>query len=147
MGCWGSYNSRLTDSERRRLSGLPTVGTPFLIIFFLLRQGRLPPWDLFLMRSHISWPRSGDCEGSRNRTRDCCLFSLVSPSCKLSHHIPNWATTSLYFIYFACTRTNVPPALSCQYNIIFYSHALTFCHIEVPAIDLSTTISLHSYRD
>jgi hypothetical protein len=49
--------------------------------FLKFRQGRLPPWDLFLIHSHIFWPRSGDYGRSRIRTRDPCVFSLlVSPS-------------------------------------------------------------------
>jgi hypothetical protein len=55
----------------------------------------------FLIHSHISWPRSRECEGSRIRTWKCCVSRLVSPSCLsyLSHHIPtepqypHWATT------------------------------------------------------
>jgi hypothetical protein len=61
---------------------------------FLLKQRRLNYWDFdwfSMIHSHISWPRSGDCEGSRIRTRDSCVLCLVSPSClsQLSHHIHN----------------------------------------------------------
>jgi hypothetical protein len=61
----------------------------FFYKFFLLRQGRLrdasgtpqgrlPPWDLLLIHSHISWPRSGDCGGSRIRTMvHICIVEQV----------------------------------------------------------------------
>jgi hypothetical protein len=40
--------------------------------------------------STIVYTDSGDCGGSRIRTRDSCVLCLVSPSCfnQLSHHIP-----------------------------------------------------------
>jgi hypothetical protein len=46
----------------------------------------------FMIHSHSSWPRSGDCGGSRIRTRDSCVLCLVSPSCfnQLSHHSHSW---------------------------------------------------------
>jgi hypothetical protein len=44
----------------------------------------------YMIHSQLPWPRSGDCGGSRIRTRDSCVLCLVSPSClsQLSHHIP-----------------------------------------------------------
>jgi hypothetical protein len=54
------------------------------------------PEICFLIHSHISWPRSGDCGGSWIWTRDHCVLSLVSPSW-LNH----WATSSCtYRIYW-----------------------------------------------
>jgi hypothetical protein len=49
-----------------------------------------------MIHSHISWPRSGDCGGSRIRTRDSCVLYLVTPSCfnQLSHHIPSITSTA-----------------------------------------------------
>jgi hypothetical protein len=75
--------------------------------FFLLQKGRLPIRDLFLTHSLFSWPRSGDCEGCRIRSRDCSVGSLdllasaistEPPQPPLSHHNPteppqpHWAT-------------------------------------------------------
>jgi hypothetical protein len=34
--------------------------------------------NCFMIHSHISWPRSGDCGRSRIRTRDSCVLCLVS---------------------------------------------------------------------
>jgi hypothetical protein len=39
------------------------------------------PEICFTLHSHNSCPRSEDCEGSRIRTWDYCVLSLVSPSC------------------------------------------------------------------
>jgi hypothetical protein len=46
--------------------------------FYFTQAGTLPPWDLFLINSHIFWSRSGDCKESRILTRNCGVFSLVS---------------------------------------------------------------------
>jgi hypothetical protein len=58
------------------------------------------------VHSHSSWPRSGDCGGSRIRTRDSCFLCLVSPSCfnQLSHHIPRLHFYRRYTDHFVqCT--------------------------------------------
>jgi hypothetical protein len=47
-----------------------------LVFFLLQKERRLPTRDLFLIYSLLSWPRSGDCEGCRIRSRDCCVGSL-----------------------------------------------------------------------
>jgi hypothetical protein len=72
-------------------------GKFFILIIFYSSRDASHAEIWFMIHSHISWPRSGDCGGSRIRSRDSCVLCLVSPSCfnQLSHHIPtNWATTS-----------------------------------------------------
>jgi hypothetical protein len=66
--------------------------TPIYKIFFHSGRDASYPEICFMIHSHNSWPRSGDCERSRIRTRDCCVLSLVSPSClsQLSYHIPTF---------------------------------------------------------
>jgi hypothetical protein len=72
-------------------------------VFYSDRHASHPEMCFLIQKRHISWPRSGDCDGSRIRTRDCYVLSLLSPSCLkqlsyhipwLSYHIPYWATTS-----------------------------------------------------
>jgi hypothetical protein len=67
---------------------------------------------LFILHSHVFCRPSGDCGGSRDRTRDCCVtawFQLVDLTTELPH--PHWATTSSWKF---CTK----------YNSIRYSNLL-----------------------
>jgi hypothetical protein len=68
----------------------------FFIVFYSGRDASHPEiW--FLIHSHNSCRPSGDCGGSQDRTRNCCVTVWFTQSClsQLSHHIPNnWATTS-----------------------------------------------------
>jgi hypothetical protein len=61
----------------------------FFIVFYSCRDASHAE-ICFVIHSHSSWPHSGDCGGSRIRTRDSCVLCLMSPSCfnQLSHHIP-----------------------------------------------------------
>jgi hypothetical protein len=56
----------------------------FLLLFFFT-HAETPLMLRFVLwctlHGHCSWPRSGDCVGSRIRTRDSCVLCLVSPSC------------------------------------------------------------------
>jgi hypothetical protein len=86
--------SSLPSLPHRNLS-INRKGT-YILIFFYSSRDDSHAEVCFMLHSHISWPRSGDCGRSRIRTRDSCVLCLVSPSCfnQLSHHIPQRATTS-----------------------------------------------------
>jgi hypothetical protein len=44
--------------------------------FFLIPVGTPPNPRFVVIHSLFSWPRSGDCEGCRIWSRDCCIGSL-----------------------------------------------------------------------
>jgi hypothetical protein len=70
-----------------------------------------------MIHSHISWPRSGDCGGSRIRTRDSCVLCLVSPSWfkQLNHHIP------ITSHHTPITTTSASPQLQeYMHNLVFF---------------------------
>jgi hypothetical protein len=89
-----------------------------------------------MVHSHISWPRSGDCEGSRIRTRDSCVLCLVSPSClsQLSHHIPCLTVLGLNLLDSSTALYTVVSFPHLKYSIyaVLYSAALSLCNLFVP---------------
>jgi hypothetical protein len=76
---------------RKNSFGSTTLHRTFFYELFFT-HAETPPMlrFCFMIHSHSSWPRSGDCWGSRFRTQDSCVLCLVSPSCfnQRSHHIP-----------------------------------------------------------
>jgi hypothetical protein len=65
-----------------------------------------------LIHSHSAWPRSGDCGGSRIRTRDSCVLCLIS--------LTNWATTSPTFDRWFFRQT-IPLSLGWLILHFFYN--------------------------
>jgi hypothetical protein len=90
----------------------------FFSLFFLLQKGRLPTWDLFLIHSLLSWSRSGDCEGCRIRSRDCCVGSLdllASAKSTVPPQPQDCATTTPRLCHH--NPSTVPPqCMRCQWH-------------------------------
>jgi hypothetical protein len=127
-----------------RIPNPATRGFFFYIIIFFT-QAETPYMLRFwfiILHSHISWPRSGDCEGSRIRTRDSCVLCLVSPSClsSLSHHVPKISLSDERKLY-TFEKINKDDCLL-LYGV--WSLMLYFNSVNCSIIFIRTTISFSS---